>query len=65
MKYQTSSLFAAEGTIYYVSVATVFFSRVKIACFRGKAHLVFYSWLYNKIYIFYVYWSMRSYLNSW
>ena len=25
------------------------FSRVKISCFRGKAHLVFHCCLYNKI----------------
>ena len=30
MKYQTISLFAAKGMIYYVTVATVIFSRVKI-----------------------------------
>ena len=30
MKYQTISLFGAKGKIYYVTVATMIFSRVKI-----------------------------------
>ena len=30
MKYQTISLFAAKGAIYYVTIATMIFSRVKI-----------------------------------
>ena len=42
-------LFAVKGAIYYAAIATVIFSRVKISCFRGKAHLVFHWWLYNKI----------------
>ena len=48
MKYQTISLFAAKGAIYYVTIATVIFSRVTISCFRAKAHLVFHWCLYNK-----------------
>ena len=35
--------------IYYVATATMIFSRVKIASFRAKAHLVFHWCLYNKI----------------
>ena len=35
-------LFAVKSAIYYVAIATVIFSRVKISCFRGKAHLVFH-----------------------
>ena len=50
MKYQTISLFAEKGTIYYVTIAMVIFSRVKIMCFRAKAHLVFHWCLYNKIF---------------
>ena len=52
MKYQTISLkqfFPAKGAIYYVAIATVIFSRVKISCFRAKAHLVFHWCLYNKM----------------
>ena len=57
MKYQTISLkqfFPAKGAIYYVAIATVIFSHVKIAfvkisCLRAKAHLVFLWCLYNKI----------------
>ena len=33
MKYQTISLFAVKGTIYYVTIATVIFSLVKITCY--------------------------------
>jgi len=50
MKYQTISLkqfYPAKGAIYYVAIATVIFSRVKISCFRAKAHLVFHWCLYN------------------
>ena len=36
-------------TIHYVTIATVFISRVKISCFRAEAHLVFHWCLYNKI----------------
>ena len=32
---------------FYVNIATVIFSRVKI-CFRAKAHLVFHWYLDNK-----------------
>ena len=35
-------LFAVKGAIYYAAIATVIFSRVKISCFRRKAHLVFH-----------------------
>ena len=54
MKYQTISLFAAKGAIYYVTIATVIFSHVEILCFHGKAHLVFHWCLYNKIEIIYI-----------
>ena len=50
MKYQTISMkqfFPAKGAIHYVAIATVTFSRVKITCFRAKAHLVFHWCLYN------------------
>ena len=33
--------------IYYVAIATVIFSPVKISRFRAKAHLVFHWCLYN------------------
>ena len=60
MKFQTILLkkfFAEKGAIYYVAIATVIFShvkitlfsRVKISCFRAKAHLGFHWCLYNKI----------------
>ena len=59
MKYQTISLFAAKGSIYYVTIAMVIFScvkmlfsRVKISCFGANAHLVFHWCLYNKKYYF-------------
>ena len=56
MKYQTTSLFTAKGAIYYVTITTVTFSRVKIilfscvkiSCFCTKVHLVFHWCLYNK-----------------
>ena len=32
-----------------LTIETVIFSRVKISCFRAKAHLVFHWYLYNKI----------------
>ena len=48
MKYQTISLFTAKGTVYYVTIGMVIFSRVKISCFHVKAHLVFHWCLYNK-----------------
>ena len=37
-----------KGAIYYVAIATVIFSHVKISSFRAKAHLVFHWCLYNK-----------------
>ena len=43
MKYQTISLkqfFPAKGAIYYVAIATVIFSHVKITCY-------FQVWIYN------------------
>ena len=40
--------FAVKGAIYYMAIATVIFSHVKISCFLAKAHLVFHSCLYNK-----------------
>ena len=38
-----------KGTIYYVAIAMVIFSHVKISSFRVKAHLVFRWCLYNKM----------------
>ena len=61
MKYQTISLkqfFPAKGAIYcvadrngdiFTSENNMLFSRVKISCFRAKAHLVFHWCLYNKM----------------
>ena len=37
-----------KEAIYYVVIATVIFSLVKISCFRAKSHLVFHWCLYNK-----------------
>ena len=51
MKYQNISLkqfYPAKGAIYYVAIATVLFSHVKISCFHAKAHLVFH-WCLLKI----------------
>ena len=58
--YQTISLFAAKGVIYYVTIAMVIFSHVKITCYFGvkiscfctKAHLVFHWCLYNNFSFF-------------
>ena len=36
-----------KGAIYYVAIAKVIFSHVKITSFRAKAHLVFHWCLYN------------------
>ena len=44
----TLLLFTVKGAIYYVAIAKVIFSRVKISCFRAKAHLVFHWCLYYK-----------------
>ena len=44
MKYQTTLLkyfCAAKGAIYYMAIAMVIFSCVKISCFHAKAQLVF------------------------
>ena len=35
--------------MYYVALAAVVFSHVKITCFRAKAHLVFHWLLYNEL----------------
>ena len=50
--------FPVKGRIYYVVIYSngdiftcennMLFSRVKISCFRAKAHLVFHWCLYNK-----------------
>ena len=54
-QWNAKPFYPAKGAIYYVAIATVIFShvkitwRVKISCFRAKAHLVFHWWLYNKI----------------
>ena len=40
--------YAGKGAIYYATIATVIFSRVKISCLRAKASLVFHWCLYNK-----------------
>ena len=37
-----------KGAIYYVAIATVIFSHVKISSFREKAHLVSHWRLHNK-----------------
>ena len=37
-----------KGAIYFVAIATVIFSHVKISSFRAKAHLVFHWCLYDK-----------------
>ena len=37
------------NTIYYVAIAKVIFSHVKISSFRANAHLVFHWCLYNNI----------------
>ena len=46
----TLLVFAVKGAIYYL-----LFSHVKVSCFRAKAHLVFYWFLYIKILYFTVY----------
>ena len=38
-----------KEAIYYVAIATVIFSHVKISSFRAKAHLVFHWCLYDKV----------------
>ena len=37
-----------KDVIYYVAIATVIFSHVKISSFCVRAHLVFHWCLYNK-----------------
>ena len=39
--------FGVKSAIYYVAIAKVIFSHVKISRFRAKAHLVFHWCLYN------------------
>ena len=40
--------YTGKGAIYYVTIATVTFSRAKITCFRVNAHLVFHWCLYAR-----------------
>ena len=43
-----NTLFGVKGAIYYVAIATVIFSHVKIiSSFRAKAHLVFHCSLHH------------------
>ena len=44
--------FNTRCTIYYVAIAMVIFSHVKISCFHAKAQLVFHWCLYNKLFSF-------------
>ena len=46
--FHSNSFFGMEGAIYYVAIAKVLFSHVKISSFLAKAHLVFHLCLYNK-----------------
>ena len=43
MKYQTISMkqFRAKGAIYYVAIATVTFSHVKITCYVMLCYVIF------------------------
>ena len=43
------NFFGAKGAMYYVAIATVIFSHVKISCFCVKAHLVFHWLLQNEL----------------
>ena len=52
-----------KEAIYYVVIATVIFSHVKISCFRAKSHLVFHWCLYNKNIYRYV--NSRDETNIW
>ena len=45
----TLIFFGAKGAMYYVAIATVIFSHVKISCFYVKAHLVFHWLLQNEL----------------
>ena len=65
MKYQTISMkqfFPAKGAIYYVAIATVIFSHVKITCyFHMWRYHVFarkLTWYFIGVYI------IRSFINS-
>ena len=40
--------YTGKGAIYYVTIATVTFSRAKITRFRVNAHLVFHWCLYAR-----------------
>ena len=54
MKYQIISLFTAKGAIYYVTIATVIFSGVKITCyFQVWRYHVFakLTWYFIGVYI--------------
>ena len=63
-----------RGAIYYVAIATVIFSHVKIPSFCVKAHLVFHWCLYNimiyllnvnlKIYIFCTSGALQKFVND-
>ena len=65
MKYQTISIFAAKGRIYYVTIAMVIFSHVKTTCFCAKAHLVFHWCLYNKMFFqFFFFLSLHPNFNG-
>ena len=44
----TLIVFGVKGTIYYVAIAKVILSHVKISSFCAKAHLIFHWCLYNK-----------------
>ena len=46
----TLIVFGVKGAIYYVAIAKVIFSHVKISSFRAKAHLVFHWCLYNNMF---------------
>ena len=69
--------FAAKGVTYYVAIATLIFSHVKITCyfhvwrynimFPAKAHLFLHWCLYNKtLYLSYVDFNLNGkYLKCW
>ena len=37
-----------KGAIYFIAIAKVIFSHVKISSYRAKVHLVFHWCLYNR-----------------
>ena len=49
-QWNAKPFYPAKGAIYYVAIATVIFSHVKIPSFCTKAHLVFHWCLFNKLY---------------